>query len=185
MGDGEMAMSASDQRFARRAAAAAAATSGKASASTGAGMKAELAGTSALLSAAALWASSAIDGPSYGTRIMLMVAGCMLGTFASAFVSEEPDWKQRAQNAIGSLFVGFGVTILTVALYPEFKAADSRDWLLAVGFVGSFTSRWVLAWARSRNAVNATLDHWSEKFGVKTNRRKKTREKDEHEDGGP
>lgn len=171
-------------RFARAAGAAASVAAGKSSASTGAAMKLELAGTSALISAGALWMSQTIEGPSYGTRIMLMVAGCMLGTFASAFVSEEPNWKERAQNAIGALFVGFGLTLLTVVVFPAVKTADYRDFLLLVGFGGSFFARWILAWARSRGVVNATLDFWADRAGLKTNKRGK-REKDEHEDGGP
>ena len=170
-------------RFARVVGAATAASTSKAGATTGAAMKAEL-GVYALGSAAAGLMVSAAGGPSYGTRMLLIAAGCMLGAFASAMLCEGTTKMQRAQRGFTSLSLGFLISLGVLAYFPQLKDVDNRDWLILVGGASSFLTWQMVKWAQDRGVVNATFDWLADRIGLKTNKRGK-REKDEHEDGGP
>lgn len=162
---------------------AAASHSSHATAAGAIAMRAELVVYTALAAAGAA-AGEALDAPDFATRLMMILFGTLLGSVAAAFAFDNASVKERASRGLLSLSAGPVISYIALSQWPTHGSFhDAREWVVVVAAVSAFAAWSLVRWAQKRGVVDATLDAAAEKFGVRTNKRKRKPAPDEHEQG--
>lgn len=145
-------------------------------------MRAELAVYAAIAAGGAAVAD-AVDAPDFATRALMILCGTLLGSVAAAFAFDNASVKERVSRGLLSLSAGPIISYVVLSQFAARGGFDPREWIIVVSGLAAFVSWAAVRWLQKRAVIDSVLDAAAERVGIKTNKRKRKAEPDEHERG--
>lgn len=165
------------------AAIAAAAASHSTNATAGVlAMRVELMVYAALAGGGAV-VSEVVHAPDFATRAMMILFGTLLGSVAAAFAFDNASVKERVSRGLLSLSAGPIISYVVLSIWTAPSSFDPREWIVVISGGAAFSAWAAVRWLQKRAVIDSVLDTAAERIGLRTNKRKRKPEPDEHERG--
>lgn len=145
-------------------------------------MRVELAVYTALAAGGAVVAD-AVHAPDFATKALMILCGTLLGAVAAAFAFDNASGKERASRGLLSLSAGPIISYVALSMWPTHSSFDPREWVIVISGAAAFAAWALVRWMQKRAVIDSVLDAAAEKVGLKTNKRRRKPEHDEHERG--
>jgi len=147
-------------------------------------MRVELA-VYAVIAAGGAAVADVVDAPDFATRALMILCGTLLGSVAAVFAFDNASGKERASRGLLSLSAGPIISYVALFMWPTHGSFDPREWIIVISGSAAFAAWALVRWLQKRAVIDSLLDTAAEKVGIKTNKRRRKPEPDEHEQGGP